>query len=625
MTIAPLLPLPWIVLLVGGALGVTWIWMRRPMWAMVMRVVAVVLMGIVLLNPVREAASGEEAEERAVWLIADDSASMGTVDEAAQDSRFVRVVKEFDKWRNKDKAMWWWIGESVRPGEGKMVRELNADGRCSRLIAGMRELVDQAPVGTTMVLASDGHDTSDRGSDVNAWRELAEEAAGKGVRIDTWCVGGTSDADEAKWKTHVTLTGSPARAFEGETVTMTAVVERRGKLDAGWVTVVLVKDGREAQRATMRWREGERVARVTFTDAVFAKNKAAWAVYGVDGETAGEARSAGRLKPSGLGSDQWLVCNRGRRLRVLMLVGEPGMESRMMLDALRREEHLALTVEQAITDQRVSVARYGETEEDGPVGKVESLAELMGFDAVIVGARAKSLVEAEWLDAFVKAHHGGLARIGGDDWKRWFGPGATAESRAAYRGQVMERVMAAAGDEASDRAISVSAEPVNATAGQRVTVRVSSRVGAVDASGVVKVDGAAPGTPEKVAMVRDAEDAMRMSGEFRADRAGLMRVRYEGKDGTAETAVWVRGEDAERRDTTAWPEGLRVLAEGTGGRGRESGDVRAATFDTRSQIADRGSQIEDHPEPVLLRGWVMGVIVVLLGGAWIVRRRSGER
>jgi len=666
VTIAPLLPLPWIVLLVGGALGVTWMWMRRPVWGFLMRVVAVGLIGAVLVNPLhREAApgSGKDGDGKlpgaGVWLIADDSASMGTVDTGKTISRFDRVMRTFGGWDQERKARWWLIGESVRRWPMVMLRMPGATGERSELIAGMRELVDQAPAGTTMVLASDGHDTSDRGSDMEAWRELAEEAAGKGVRIDTRCVGGDWVAEAAAGTVpgagvRVTLTGSPALAFVGESVTMTAVVERGGKLDAGMMTVVLFKDGSESQRATMRWREEQRVARVTFTDVAFADDKAeAWTVYRVDGETeeadegegadVREARFAGRLKPAGLEADPLLVCNRGRRLRVLMLVGEPGVESRMMLDALRREEHLTLTVEQAITDQRVSVARYGGTEEDRPARKVESPAELMGFDAVIVGTRAETLVEAEWLAEYEKAHRGGtpesspesspgsVMRIGGDDWKQWFGPGATAESRAAYRGRVMERVMAAAGDEGSDRAISVMTEPVNVAAGQRVMVRVRNRLGALDANGVVTVDG------RRVVMVRHAEDAMRMHGEFTPPSAsvGLMRVRYQGKDGTAETAVLVRGEDAERRDTTCWPEGLRVLAEGTGGRAMgkvgSEGKVESGKSEVGSDAIDHLLPTSDfrlptfRPEPVLLRGWVMGVMVVLLGGAWIVRRRSGER
>lgn len=472
------------------------------------------------------------------------------------------------------------------------------------MIEGMRELVGLAKADTVMVLASDGRDTTVRGGQTAAWMEVAEMAVGKGVRIDGWMVG---TVDEGREKLRARLAGSPTRAFVGERVVMTAVVERGGKrLDAGAVIVRLMRDGKLVEEAEQRWEAEQRVISVSFSDVPFSVGtQNAWAEYEV---------SVGEVS-----SQAVLVCNRGKAVRVLMLVGEPGVESRMMLDALRRDERVRLTVEQAITDERVSVTRYHEAEHsDG--GRVRSLEQLMGFDVVVAGQGADTLIEKRWLEAFAMASRGSLVGIVRGDWAGVMADG-TGRRWAEYRAEVMAQILSSA-DGAARGVVDVWTEPVNAEVGQTVRVFVRSWAGAADENGRVRVRNRESGE-RAVVMARDAQDVMRMSGEFSAAEAGLVRIEYAGSDEKSETAVMVREEDVERRDVSAWPDGMRALVEGTGGRmldGMEGWKTWTSMKDDAKNEASKGKL-----EPMLLRWEVMTVIVVMLGGAWVIRRWSGSR
>ncbi|MBN2450555.1 MAG: hypothetical protein JXR77_09195 [Lentisphaeria bacterium] len=109
-----------------------------------------------------------------------------------------------------------------------------------------------------------------------------------------------------------------------------------------------------------------------------------------------------------------------------------------------------------------------------------------------------------------------------------------------------------------------------------------------------------------------------------AGTAPVIRFRAEGPEGAdpdeAEVGIRVSAADRELADPAPDPGVLRQIAERTGGRVLEAPSELAALV--RPAPRDEADARRLYTVPVWDRGWVWGLIVVLLAGEWVLRKTA---
>jgi uncharacterized membrane protein len=159
-----------------------------------------------------------------------------------------------------------------------------------------------------------------------------------------------------------------------------------------------------------------------------------------------------------------------------------------------------------------------------------------------------------------------------------------------------------------------------------VDARDSSFVGVPDAS--VDLTVTAPGGDVQTIKPRRADGtAGHFTAPLRPDRAGLYRVHAEARPGaaalgTAERWMYVGGGDREFADPRLNEGFLRRIARDSGGRYVRAADAGQVPGWLQAIVPQNG---EPERRDLWHEPWAFALIVVLLSGEWVLRRRWGLR
>jgi uncharacterized membrane protein len=182
-----------------------------------------------------------------------------------------------------------------------------------------------------------------------------------------------------------------------------------------------------------------------------------------------------------------------------------------------------------------------------------------------------------------------------------------------------------------------SPDPVDVTAssgampGDAVTLDVTARDGAFrpvrDTSVTVHVSGPGIAGERQLETVLTDAGAGRSTAQFRAEQAGVYRVRAEARRrgalvGSGDDWVLVGGADLELADPRLNDEVLRRVATASGGRFLTVAESRALPGLLRARTQD---QAPPRYRDLWHNAWAFGTIILLLGVEWVVRRQAGLR
>jgi uncharacterized membrane protein len=135
------------------------------------------------------------------------------------------------------------------------------------------------------------------------------------------------------------------------------------------------------------------------------------------------------------------------------------------------------------------------------------------------------------------------------------------------------------------------------------------------------------GDSQPLSLKRDVNGAGRLSAAFHPERAGLYRVRAEARRGTtplgsADRWFYVGGSDRELTDPRLNEGVLQRLARGSGGRYARPDDLgQLASWLERSAPGPAAPERRD----LWHQPWAFALLLAILSGEWILRRRWGLR
>jgi hypothetical protein len=135
------------------------------------------------------------------------------------------------------------------------------------------------------------------------------------------------------------------------------------------------------------------------------------------------------------------------------------------------------------------------------------------------------------------------------------------------------------------------------------------------------------GETRPLPMRREAGTAGRFTASYRAETAGLYRVRADASRGAAplgaaDRSFYVGGSDREFADPRLNEGLLRRIARATGGQYAHAHDVSElrAWIDAIAAAPAAAERRDLWHQP-----WAFGMVMLLLGAEWILRRRWGLR
>jgi hypothetical protein len=179
--------------------------------------------------------------------------------------------------------------------------------------------------------------------------------------------------------------------------------------------------------------------------------------------------------------------------------------------------------------------------------------------------------------------------------------------------------------------ISVSAPP-SASTGDLLPLRVTARTPAFDALQDATIDVRVTAPDGSLQQLRAARDTSPGAADgyivhYRADQPGVHRVVAEAKRGvqpagTGGTAFLVGGADIEMTDPRVNERLLQHLAQNSGGRIVDASDGQALVDALRAAVP---AAVLTVRRDLWHTGWSFAVILLLLAGEWLVRRRGGMR
>ena len=189
---------------------------------------------------------------------------------------------------------------------------------------------------------------------------------------------------------------------------------------------------------------------------------------------------------------------------------------------------------------------------------------------------------------------------------------------------VLLRELVTAGAFQPGQEVSLQVSPVNVRSGETVTVAVSRRWQSVPMEGMRCLLVHPDGRREQLALGAWNQAGTRWAIELTPQAEGSYQVELEAPGAAPaqlERRFNVASVDAERLQTGARPEWLRMLARETGG---EMLDPRRP--DRLPDLLDlQQAALETPVAPVLIwdRAWVMLILLALLGLEWILRKSGG--
>jgi len=510
----------------------------------VLRSVALVAVGVVLLDPRIASPEAAESPEPTLHVLIDTSPSMAVagVDGDTRLSAARDWLQNLPPEELPAKIAWHQFDTDAQPTDSPPT-SVDRDADATRLFHAVRSMIDGAAAGDALLVISDGHDTTGSPDDA-----VARAAAARGVPIFAVPVG----AGDGR---RVLVTASPDRAFTGEPVTLRWFTAGFG--DDAMVTIRRVD--------------------VTVYQALLDQGDA-WVVAPFDDDSPPDAAASYNVTiadATGQAADGVTVRHLGRRIRVLLVEGEPNWNSRFVADALRGARNIDLTTVQSISPRRQIVQRYvpanaddGEPTVDVPV----TFDDLRRYDVVITGRALERLMDGPSIDRL-------------------------AEHVAADNGLIM--------------------------LGEPMTGYTAAPPAVVDAS--LSIDFGRIGAG-RVAKINDAQAwrSIFTTDSTSGSAAATLRavVRWAAIGDAAPPRVEPDAAVAidEMTDTTPRPDWLERLAAASGG--QVLADDPQPLRDALAAAADPPIPLGET-QPAWPRGWVFALIVVPLIAEWFIRRTGG--
>lgn len=346
------------------------------------RLIAVGALGVILLGPVGHTTDSTTHDTRpTLCLLIDGSASMQRADHPGGASTATRFEQIQKRWldsgtlqrlgRLADLRLYQ-LSDPVHASTADALINQAATARASRLAAGIRQLLNDANTrpGSTMLLASDGHDTTAVNLSAAAG-ELAALAAAKQVTIHVDPVGDTAGQADLR------ITGriAPAVRFAGQRATLEATIQRQ---HTGRRVVELalnrVDDDQNEQtldRLLVRFAADQTFRQITLPLREPADSP-------IQPEPGTDRQEHYRLSLEPLADELDTRNNRvdlfarviGQPIRVLLIEGQPHWDTRFLTRALRRDRQVLLTTITAVSDEHVAIrhpAAYRDTTDQGNI------------------------------------------------------------------------------------------------------------------------------------------------------------------------------------------------------------------------------------------------------------------
>lgn len=396
------------------------------MRVLLLAAVACVLMGPSILPPARTAPSRPK-----VIVMLDTSASMQTVDEAGQ-SRFAFAT---ERWLNPS-----WLGrlrrmhdvtlmgfdEDPRPiSDVWLMRDASraATAGSSRIAACVHEIVssispsnasDQAAV---MLVISDGHDTLSE-----SIQSAALLAKAKTIPVFTLAVGGP---------------------FIQRDVAVLAVPMQEYLLvgEEGHLAVTVVQTGSEYMSATLHLK-GEK-SKTTHTVSLDGQRSVTLELP-IKHDEAGvfeyevSVEELGGEVETGNNIQSVFVEVTDRRIKVLILEGQPFWDTKFLAQSLRKDERIELAqVTQMLLRKTTTIVTRGDAHENRIPGSLDEMAQ---YDVIVLGRGLEFLMEPETvalLAAYVSSRAGRVVFARG----RAYDPATVAGRRVGRELAVLEPVV----------------------------------------------------------------------------------------------------------------------------------------------------------------------------------------
>ncbi|MBD3349328.1 MAG: hypothetical protein GF400_09075 [Candidatus Eisenbacteria bacterium] len=355
-----------------------------------LRVAAIAVVVLVLLEPVVRM-SGLRTERPVVAVLLDTSRSMAIEDGTGGMPRgrealallnevvLPRIAREADvRAYGFDTEL-----ERLETDRGTVSRDPSFDGSVTDIPGALAALRRDNPEGlAAVVLATDGANNRG-GSVVDAWESLG---------VPVYALGVGSDAESRDVAVQEVLTNRIS--YVGEALPIEALLRSSGFAE-GATTVELSRDGRVLDRSNVELSETgeESVVRFTVVPSSPGVHRYAVSVPVTPGELS-EANNRRVVVTNTLGG----------RIEALVAAPRPGWDYAF----IRRELE---------SDGNVELAAYVST--DGPAGGgatglPRTAEELLEYDVVVLVEpdRSADLLEAGWLERFVRERGGGLLVLG---------------------------------------------------------------------------------------------------------------------------------------------------------------------------------------------------------------------
>lgn len=267
------------------------------------------------------------------------------------------------------------------------------DGRQSLIADSLRALFldmpeRQAALGTAILLISDGHDSASASPALPGQMALR-----RGVPIHTVTLGGPSLVRD------VTLTAyqSSDVLFPGETATLTVEIHQAGFDESGSIFRLTGPGKQIAQPVRF---QGQSTLKLEFPFS-FEKNGTYEYELAVD-------PIAGESAPENNRIAVYFEVN-DRRLRILILEGEPFWETKFLAQSLRKDSRLEVVQISQVSQQKKSLMKSSEIKEE--VKTPDSLETLARHDLIILGKGLEHVIDpavAALLPVYVRERGGNV-------------------------------------------------------------------------------------------------------------------------------------------------------------------------------------------------------------------------
>ncbi len=209
-------------------------------------------------------------------------------------------------------------------------------------------------------------------------------------------------------------------------------------------------------------------------------------------------------------------------------------------------------------------------------------------------------------------------------WRWAMLPSALAEFDSVYRvfWSRVVRFLALGGDFLPGEKITLAVSPASAAPGENIQIVAQTR--SYQEEDAIDAQLMAPdGTKRSILLSRTDKAGSRYIAVIAPQTPGMytIAVSHENGDVSARTPFVIEEDRDELLDTTARPDLLRLLTDGTGGEMLPLDDPKSLL--RLLEVREEAHRLDVEPRLLWPHGSVFGLIVGLLGVEWFCRRRGG--